>query len=239
MPEEINRLVTDQLADLLLTPSIDANENLCREGIPPERIFFVGNVMIDSLLASRRHAEQLGTLCQLELQPRQYAICTLHRPSNVDDAKTLSSIMGALAEIAQRLPVVFPVHPRTRRRMEESGIAGPGRAPNGLRLVEPMGYLPFLGLVSQARLILTDSGGLQEESTALGVPCLTLRENTERPITIELGTNVLVGTNPERIRSEATKVLDGKAKRGRIPEKWDGRTGERIAGVFEVALGVD
>ncbi|HME91429.1 MAG TPA: UDP-N-acetylglucosamine 2-epimerase (non-hydrolyzing) [Myxococcaceae bacterium] len=239
MPEEINRLVTDQLADLLLTPSTDANENLRREGIPAERIFFVGNVIIDSLLASRRRAQQLDTLNQLGLRREQYAICTLHRPSNVDDPQTLSSIVCAVAEIAERLPVVFPVHPRTRRRMEESGLAGHGRAPNGLRLVEPMGYLPFLALVSQARLILTDSGGLQEESTTLGVPCLTLRENTERPITVELGTNVLVGTNPERIRTEAAKVLEGKGKTGRIPEKWDGRTGERIAVVFERALGVD
>ncbi len=194
MPEELNRLVTDQLADLLLTPSVDANENLRREGIAPERIFFVGNVMIDSLLASRREAEKLSTIAELGLRPREYAVCTLHRPSNVDDRAKLSAIIGAIGEIAAQVPVLFSVHPRTRRRMEEYGLDRHAQSFGGLRIVEPMGYLPFLALLSQARLVLTDSGGIQEESSALGVPCLTLRENTERPITIELGTNLLVGT---------------------------------------------
>jgi len=239
MPEELNRLVTDQLADLLLTPSVDANENLRREGIAPERIFFVGNVMIDSLLASRREAEKLSTIAELGLRPREYAVCTLHRPSNVDDRAKLSAIIGAIGEIAAQVPILFSVHPRTRRRMEEYGLDRHAQSFGGLRIVEPMGYLPFLALLSQARLVLTDSGGIQEESSALGVPCLTLRENTERPITIELGTNLLVGTNPERIRSEAIKVLEGKGKQGRIPDKWDGHTGERIAAVFERALAVD
>ncbi len=210
-----------------------------REGIAPERIFFVGNVMIDSLLASRREAEKLSTIAELGLRPREYAVCTLHRPSNVDDRAKLSAIIGAIGEIAAQVPVLFSVHPRTRRRMEEYGLDRHAQSFGGLRIVEPMGYLPFLALLSQARLVLTDSGGIQEESSALGVPCLTLRENTERPITIELGTNLLVGTNPERIRSEAIKVLEGKGKQGRIPDKWDGHTGERIAAVFERALAVD
>jgi UDP-N-acetylglucosamine 2-epimerase (non-hydrolysing) len=238
MPEEINRLVVDRIADLLLTPSPDGDENLLKEGVEPSRIHFVGNVMIDSLLQSREAALKLTTLSQLGLQPGQYGVCTLHRASNVDDVKVLSGLLSALAHVSHRLPIVFPVHPRTRKMMQEGGLSALLEAAPGLKLVEPLGYLDFLCLTSQARLILTDSGGLQEESTALGVPCLTLRENTERPITVEVGTNLVVGTDPERVRTEALRILDGAGKKGRIPEKWDGRSAERIADIYARFLGV-
>jgi len=236
MPEEINRMVTDRLADLLLTPSRDADENLRKEGIEESRIFFVGNAMIDSLLAFKARAEKLPTLSQMGLRPRQYAVCTLHRPSNVDDAETFAALLDALGHIARSVPVVFPVHPRTRKTIAEGKLeASVSRYP-GLRLIEPMGYLDFLSLTSQAALILTDSGGLQEEATVLDVPCLTLRENTERPITVTMGTNVVVGTDPERVKLEAQKVLSGHGKKGRVPERWDGQAGSRIAEIFERAL---
>ncbi|MCP3058497.1 UDP-N-acetylglucosamine 2-epimerase (non-hydrolyzing) [Myxococcus sp. K38C18041901] len=238
-PEEINRVVTDRLSDLLLTPSRDADANLLKEGADPERIHFVGNVMIDSLLASKERADQLPVLKTLGVEPRGYAVCTLHRPSNVDDPKLLGGLLSAISHVASRVPVIFPVHPRTRKMISEQGLGSWfERSPN-LRPVDPMGYLEFLALTSQAKLILTDSGGLQEETTALGVPCLTLRENTERPITVEQGTNEVVGTDPDRIRESADRVLDGQGKKGRIPEYWDGRSGERIADLFARFLGVD
>ena len=238
MPEEINRIVTDRLSDLLLTPSPDADVNLLKEGVEPARIHLVGNVMIDSLLASQARAEQLPTLAGLGLAPRGYAVCTLHRASNVDDPKVLSGLLSALAHVSTRVPVIFPVHPRTRKMLADQGLSGMLERSPGLRLVDPMGYLEFLALTSQARLILTDSGGLQEESTALGVPCLTLRENTERPITVEQGSNLVVGTDPVRIREEADRALDGKGKQGRVPALWDGRTAERIAALYGRVLGV-
>jgi UDP-N-acetylglucosamine 2-epimerase (non-hydrolysing) len=226
MPEEVNRVLTDHLADLLLTPSADADENLAREGLPADRVARVGNVMIDSLLGAlpaaraRRIPEQLG------LAPGGYAVVTLHRPSNVDDPAALARLLGAFAEIAQELPVVFPVHPRTRARLAEPRLAG---AAARLRTVEPLGYLDFLSLTSAARLVLTDSGGLQEETTALGIPCLTVRENTERPITVAEGTNEVVGTDPQRILSAARRALSSEGKRGRCPALWDGKAGERTA----------
>ncbi|OJT17865.1 UDP-N-acetylglucosamine 2-epimerase [Archangium sp. Cb G35] len=238
MPEEINRVLTDRISDLLLTPSADADANLIREGLEPERIRLVGNVMIDSLLAAREKALRLSTLKDLGLHPRGYAVCTLHRASNVDDAQVLTGLLSALGHVASRLPVVFPVHPRTRKRIAELGLdASLARTP-GLRLVEPMGYLEFLALTSQARLVFTDSGGLQEETTVLGIPCLTVRENTERPITVDIGTNLVVGTDPARIRQAADRILDGHEKKGRVPDLWDGRTGERIARLYEEFLGV-
>ncbi len=238
MPEEINRLVTDRLSDLLLTPSRDGDANLLKEGVDPSRIHFVGNLMIDSLLASKAKAEQLTTLKDLGLTPRGYAVCTLHRPSNVDDPRVFSGLLQSLIHISERLPVIFPVHPRTRRMLSEQVHLASVQRANNLRLVDPMGYLEFLALTSQARLILTDSGGLQEESTALGVPCLTLRENTERPVTVEVGTNLVVGTDPVRIQQAADRALDGQGKKGRIPELWDGRASERIADLYERVLGV-
>ncbi len=225
MPEEINRVLTDQLSDLLLTPSEDADANLRREGIPVERIMRVGNVMIDTLFQQLDRAQSSIILNDLKLLPREFAVLTLHRPANVDDPETLRRICYAIGEIARDLPVVFPAHPRTQARMSEFGIS----APAGVRVVDPLGYLDFLRLWSSARLALTDSGGLQEETTALGIPCLTLRENTERPITIEQGTNRLVGSEPARIIGAAREILsNGALYKGRAPELWDGHAAERI-----------
>ena len=231
MPEELNRLLTDQLADLLLTPSEDADRNLLAEGIPAERIRLVGNVMIDSLFKQLRRANDSRVRESLGVAGADYAVVTLHRPSNVDDAVVLASILSALERIAERLPVVFPAHPRTLKNISEFGFAARLERARNLRLVEPLGYLDFLRLYSGAALVLTDSGGIQEETTALGIPCLTLRENTERPVTIELGTNQLVGTDAERIVEAATRALDAPCRPGeppRIPPLWDGHTADRI-----------
>ena len=225
MPEEINRLLTDQLADLLLTPSADADANLLHEGIPIERIVRVGNVMINTLFQQIERARNSAILDELELRPREFAALTLHRPANVDNSEVLSRICSAIGEIARELPVIFPAHPRTQARMREFGLV----APVGVRVIAPLGYLDFLQLWSNARLALTDSGGLQEETTALGVPCLTLRENTERPITIEQGSNRLVGSNPGRIVGAVREILSGGVSyAARAPELWDGHTADRI-----------
>lgn len=236
MPEETNRVLTDRISELLLTPSPDGDENLRHEGVDPERIHFVGNVMIDSLVASLEAARRLPTLSDLGLTPGGYAVCTLHRPANVDDSKVLAGLLEAIAQLSRALPLVFPVHPRTRKTIAAAGLGPRLEGLDGLRTMEPLGYLEFLALTSQAKLVLTDSGGLQEETTALGVPCLTLRESTERPVTVTVGTSQLVGTDPVAILREAEKVLDGQAKRGRIPDLWDGRTAPRIAELYERRL---
>jgi UDP-N-acetylglucosamine 2-epimerase (non-hydrolysing) len=231
MPEEINRILTDQIADLLLTPSEDADRNLLAEGIPGERIRFVGNVMIDSLFSQLKRAESSGVREELGLAGTDYAVLTLHRPSNVDERATFERILGALEEITKRLPIIFPVHPRTRARLREFGFEERVERNQSLRLIDPLGYLDFLRLYSGARLVLTDSGGIQEETTALGIPCLTLRENTERPITVKLGTNRIVGTDAERIAGAALEALDKDAARSesvRLPPLWDGRAAPRI-----------
>ena len=234
MPEEINRLLTDQISDLLFTPSHDADENLLAEGIPRERIRFVGNVMIDSLQQNLKRARALRTKEDLRLEGADYALLTLHRPSNVDLLDSFESILDALEVIASKLPIVFPVHPRTRKTIAELGLSERVEAIRNLRTVDPLGYLDFLNLSSGARLVLTDSGGIQEETTALGIPCLTLRENTERPITVELGTNVVVGTDTQKIISAATAVLNGSAKKTtQQPPLWDGHTSERILDALE------
>jgi UDP-N-acetylglucosamine 2-epimerase (non-hydrolysing) len=232
MPEEVNRIVTDRLCDILLTPSPDGDENLRKEGTPEERIFRVGNVMIDTLIDHLAAARKTDSLSKLGVQRGHYAVVTLHRPSNVDDRDTLRGIIGALEEVQRELPVVFPAHPRTRKRLEEFGLAESVAGMKNFKLCEPLGYLDFLGLTSQARLVLTDSGGLQEETTALGIPCLTIRENTERPITVTEGTNTLVGVDPKKIVAEAKAALAGKGKGGRTPALWDGKASERIAQVF-------
>ena len=229
MPEEINRVLTDAISDWLFITEPAAAENLRREGIAEERIHFVGNVMIDTLRAHLERARGLDTLARLGLEPRGYAVLTLHRPSNVDEPQTLRRLFAVLEEIHERAPVVFPVHPRTRDSIAR--LLG-GEAPR-LRLTEPLGYLDFLRLMADAALVLTDSGGVQEETTVLGVPCLTLRQNTERPVTVSEGTNCIVGTEPEAIRAAAFKVLDGELRRGRIPERWDGRAAQRIVDVLE------
>jgi UDP-N-acetylglucosamine 2-epimerase (non-hydrolysing) len=228
MPEEINRLVTDAVCDLLLTPSRDANENLLREGISPNKIRLVGNIMIDSLYRNLKRARNSSILDRLGLDSKQFCLVTLHRPSNVDHEETLSGIMRALGEISRKLPVVFPVHPRTRARLEEFGFINPQPASSGLILLEPVTYLDFLRLYGKSRLVLTDSGGVQEETTALGIPCLTLRENTERPITVTEGTNKVIGSNPERIEREALEAISREPAPPRIPELWDGKTAGRI-----------
>ncbi len=227
MPEEINRVLTDQLSELLFTTERGALDNLRREGIAPERVHFVGNVMIDTL---RRNLPRAVPVEQtLGHRPQQgYAVLTLHRPSNVDEPDTLAVLLDTVARIAARLPVIFPIHPRTRAAAERFGLADRLERP-GIRLLPPQGYLEMLGLVREATLVLTDSGGLQEETTALGVPCITLRENTERPITLTEGTNTLTGPDPEKILQCFDDILTSGGKRGRIPEYWDGRAAERIA----------
>ena len=236
MPEEINRILTDSISDLLLTTSQDADENLKQEGIPAEKIRFVGNVMIDSLLRNLKIAESSTVREELDLTGKDYAVLTLHRPSNVDEKEVFTGLLGALLEVSERLPIVFPAHPRTLARIEEFGLAGRVASSN-IKLIEPLGYLDFMRLYSGARLVLTDSGGLQEETTALGIPCLTLRENTERPITIEMGTNVLVGTDPARIRQTALDILDDTdfGRNAKIPPLWDGKAAERICDVLITA----
>jgi len=232
MPEEVNRVLTDQIADYLFTTERSAHDNLRREGIEASRIHFVGNVMIDTLLRHREKAARQPVLETLGVTPRAYALVTLHRPSNVDDRDALTGLLDALASLAADLPVVFPVHPRTRQRIAQFDLEGGlARAP-GVKLVEPLGYLDFLKLMDDARLVVTDSGGIQEETTALGVPCLTARENTERPATVTEGTNTIVGRDPQRLLAEARRILGGESKAGRRPELWDGRAAERIVHVL-------
>lgn len=225
MPEEVNRVLTDACADLLLTPSPDADANLQAEGVAAWRIHWVGNCMIDSLLKHLDRARAENTPAQLGVTPGQYAVATLHRPSNVDDPQQLGPVLDALEATSRQIPVVFPVHPRTR-----AAIAQTGWTPTtGLHLVEPMGYLAFLGLLADSRLVMTDSGGIQEETTALAIPCLTLRANTERPITVSQGSNVLLGTDARRLAPAVAGILAGRGKIGTIPEKWDGHAADRIA----------
>lgn len=228
MPEEINRLVTDALSDLLFTSEPSGGRNLAAEGVPGACVHFVGNVMIDTLRTHLERARATGTIASLALEPRGYALMTLHRPANVDRLETFAPLMDAIAEIAAELPVVFPAHPRTRPALARWQDARGGAVP-GLRVIDPLGYLEFLDLTAHARLVLTDSGGVQEETTVLGIPCLTMRPNTERPVTVDEGTNVLVGNDPEALRREARAILDGRAKAGRVPDGWDGNAALRIA----------
>lgn len=232
MPEEINRVVTDALSDVLFTSSPDADRNLAQEGIPAHKIFFVGNVMIDTLMRHRRHAEGLGTPARFDQAPGRYALLTLHRPSNVDVPEVLSGIVEALTSLQRDLPILFPAHPRTVKRLAEFGLDPRLADAPGLRLIEPLGYLEFLDLMMHASLVLTDSGGIQEETTILSIPCLTLRDNTERPITIEEGTNRLVGSDPGRIVAAAREVVATGGPPGRLPELWDGHAAERIVTVL-------
>jgi UDP-N-acetylglucosamine 2-epimerase (non-hydrolysing) len=225
MPEEVNRLVTDRLSDLLFAPSPDGVDNLRAEGYHADQIHLAGNVMIDTLYANLDRALASDVLHRHGLTPGGYALATLHRPANVDDPDVLSRLLRAFGEAARELPVVLPVHPRTAARLESAGV------PEGLRLVPPAGYLDFIALQASARLVLTDSGGIQEETTALGVPCLTTRDSTERPITLTEGTNVLVGRDPERIVAAAREVLESPPAK-RAPALWDGHAGERIADVL-------
>lgn len=236
MPEEINRVLTDQISDLLFTTERGARDNLLREGIDERRIHFVGNVMIDTL---RRHLEQavppeqtLAGAPASFLGTGGFGVVTLHRPSNVDDPETLRELLATLRQISERLPLVFPIHPRTQSRIEQGALGDLLETPDIFRL-PPVGYLEMLGLMAGARVVLTDSGGMQEETTALGIPCVTLRENTERPITVEQGTNTIVGSEPARITAAVDDVLETGGKAGRVPELWDGKAARRIAAVLQ------
>ncbi len=233
MPEELNRLMTDVVASWLFTTEADGEANLLREGIDPARIHFVGNVMIDTLLANLERAKKLDTLERLGLTEGKFCLLTLHRPSNVDDPARLAELFGALEEIHDRVPIVFPVHPRTATNISEAL----GGRDLKFQIIEPQDYLDFLRLMAGAKIVLTDSGGVQEETTALGTPCFTLRDSTERPITVTHGTNTMVGADREVILREVMATLDGKPKAGNVPDLWDGKASERIANVLERDLG--
>ena len=242
MPEEINRLCTDVLCDYLFTTDHFADENLAAEWVSDAKVFFVGNVMIDTLMKHRAMAAQSAFGEKLGLQPGEYATLTMHRPGNVDDKQTLQGILEALKEISQRIPIVFPIHPRTRKMAQQFGLShffNSGGKVEGIWITEPLGYLEFLNLNMNAKLVLTDSGGLQEETTVLGVPCITMRPNTERPITCEVGTNIMVGNSKERILQEAFNVLNCEVAEGKVPEKWDGKSAERIIKVLIETMAKD
>ncbi len=232
MPEEINRILTDAVSTYLFTPSPDADENLLKEGLPKERIFRVGNVMIDSLRCAEDHLDGCDMLDRLRIKSEEYAVLTLHRPSNVDDDHRLTGILTALEEIQQELKVIFPIHPRTRKRIAEFGLEPVLNNMDNLSIAEPVSYLESLCLLKDASFVMTDSGGVQEETTVLGVPCLTLRDNTERPVTVNVGTNTVVGVDPASILKAARSVLEGRYKKGRVPELWDGEAAERIIRVL-------
>jgi UDP-N-acetylglucosamine 2-epimerase (non-hydrolysing) len=241
MPEEINRILTDQISDLLFTTERDARANLLREGIGNDRIHFVGNVMIDTLHHNLKNAVPAARILKGMVPAdwpsgKGYALLTLHRPSNVDDAVTFKALLEGIAYLSRSLPVIFPVHPRTLARMHQYGLGRLLDLPS-VRQIPPVGYLEMLGLMKDARMVLTDSGGIQEETTALGVPCVTLRHNTERPITVAEGTNTLAGNDPVRILATCDEILSNGGRAGRIPELWDGKASERIAEVMRVWLG--
>ncbi len=225
MPEEINRLLTDQITDLLFTPSRDGNENLLKEGVPENKIYLVGNVMIDTLVRLLAKADY-GALETLSLS--SYALVTLHRPSNVDEPEMLTALISTLNEISQNLPIIFPIHPRTRRRLQDLHLK---INKSQFHLIEPIGYLQFLAMQQKATVVITDSGGIQEETTYLGIPCLTVRKNTERPITITTGTNKLVGQDMNLLKKEVDRILAEPAKKGSVPPLWDGKASDRIAAI--------
>ena len=232
MPEEVNRLATDALSDLLLCSEPAGVQHLRAEGHPDSAIHLVGNVMIDTLLSQLPRAQAKATLADCRVAPHSYAVVTLHRPSNVDTHAALQGLVDVLVKTAERLPIVFPIHPRTQNRLREFGLLAALEQAPQIRLLGPLGYHDFLCLTSQAKVIVTDSGGLQEESTALGVPCLTMRENTERPITVDLGTSTLIGSSPEKLDEYLQQVIRGEYKRGACPELWDGKAAQRIAQIL-------
>lgn len=232
MPEEINRVLTDQLCDLLFTPSEEANGNLAREGISPERVYLVGNVMIDSLVQNLSRAKNAWRASCRNYHSQRYGVLTLHRPSNVDRCEVLAELVVALEAIQEDVHILFPAHPRTQIRLKECGLESRVAKMQNVTITPALGYLEFLGAVSESTLVLTDSGGVQEETTALGIPCFTMRDSTERPITVVEGTNTLVGTSAVRIVSGVRQLLSGDGKGGRVPRLWDGETSERIAKII-------
>ena len=236
MPEEINRIVTDAVSDYLFTTSHDADNNLAHEGIAPDKVFFVGNVMIDTLLACLSRARDASTGARHGLLPGQYAVLTLHRPASVDHAETLAGLVSAVGEIQESLPIIFPIHPRTMQQLEKSGMGDELKSMPHVVITPPLGYLDFIGLLADARLVLTDSGGVQEETTILSVPCITLREHTERPVTITHGTNRLVGLDPQRIVSATREVLAGNLRHTGRPELWDGHAAGRVVKILREKL---
>lgn len=236
MPEEINRVCTDSISDLLFCTEASGVDNLRREGVGEEKIFAVGNLMIDTLLKHRPKAEKSLVLDELKVKPGNYAVVTLHRPSNVDDPAALARLLGVLEVVQRDMPVIFPIHPRTRKNLAAAGLMNRVEAMHNLRLADPLGYLDFLKLTSNARIVLTDSGGIQEETTILAVPCLTLRENTERPVTTQLGSSYLVGNDPERILTAYRDVMEGRARKPQTPPMWDGQAADRIVRVLSEKL---
>ena len=232
MPEEINRMVTDTLSDYLFVTEQSGLDNLRKEGVPDEKVFFTGNVMIDSLVYFLDKAKNSNIIDQLNLNGNEYALVTLHRPSNVDVKENFEKLLNAFSEIENDLKIVFPIHPRSRKMLTNFGLDDRISAMQNLVLLDPIGYLDFMKLMHDAKLVLTDSGGIQEETTYLGIPCITLRENTERPVTIDVGTNVLVGSDTELVISEAKKVISGQSKKGQVPDLWDGKAAERIVSII-------
>jgi len=233
MPEEINRILTDSISNLLFVTEQSGLDNLAKEGVNPDKIHFVGNVMIDSLVEHLKKAGHSAVLQDFNLQPQNYVLVTLHRPSNVDNFENLNRILDVFEYIQKRLPILFPMHPRTRKMIETFNLENKVKNMSNLFITEPLGYLPFLRLMSQAKIVLTDSGGIQEETTYLGIPCLTLRENTERPVTIEMGTNQLVGSETSAILKGFESAINGKLGQHKIPPLWDGFTSKRIVEIFE------
>lgn len=236
MPEEINRMVTDSITDILMPPSNDAVENLLAEGHDPESIHLVGNIMIDTLLDSQEMIKKSEILEKYNLSPKDYVTLTLHRPSNVDNIENFRKILAALAIIQKEIPIVFPIHPRTRKMIAEFGLGEYVSSLDNLILTDPLGYFDFGRLISESRFVLTDSGGIQEETTVYGIPCITLRENTERPITVLEGSNELAGCDTEKILMFAERILKGQWKESHIPDLWDGKTAQRIINILEEVL---
>ena len=236
MPEEINRIVTDRLSDLLFVSEESGLRNLASEGVPADRIFHTGNIMIDSLVHSLEACKKTTVLEDLSLTPGEYAVMTMHRPSNVDDARRLGELLDLVNEISHEVPVVFPCHPRTKKEMSNLGVLGSIDDAH-FKIIDPIGYLDFLRLQSEAKFVLTDSGGIQEETTYLRIPCITMRENTERPATVETGSNILTGPHPEKIRRAVRDVLNGNHRKGERPKYWDGRTAPRIVDIILDRLG--